>query len=96
VTPHTEIGKMTTVLYAIVGMPLFLLYLSNIGDILAKSFKWVYAKLCLCRVCPAVRQRRAARAARVADDPLGTSARIAPEPLPKVNSWQVRSRYGIT
>uniref|UniRef100_A0A182WAU0 Potassium channel domain-containing protein n=1 Tax=Anopheles minimus TaxID=112268 RepID=A0A182WAU0_9DIPT len=31
-------------------MPLFLLYLSNIGDILAKSFKWIYAKFCLCRI----------------------------------------------
>ncbi|XP_063220306.1 TWiK family of potassium channels protein 18 [Bacillus rossius redtenbacheri] len=49
VTPRTEWGKLTTILYAIVGMPLFLLYLSNIGDILAKSFKWTYAKICLCR-----------------------------------------------
>ncbi|CAH1394378.1 unnamed protein product [Nezara viridula] len=32
-------------------MPLFLLYLSNIGDILAKSFKWTYAKCCLCTGC---------------------------------------------
>jgi hypothetical protein len=32
-------------------MPLFLLYLSNIGDILAKSFKWTYSRCCLCRGC---------------------------------------------
>lgn len=42
-------------------MPLFLLYLSNIGDILAKSFKWIYAKVCLCRICPGVAKRREAR-----------------------------------
>ncbi|KMQ82832.1 t family of potassium channels protein 18-like protein [Lasius niger] len=30
-------------------MPLFLLYLSNIGDILARSFKWTYARCCLCK-----------------------------------------------
>uniref|UniRef100_A0A1B6I5R3 Potassium channel domain-containing protein n=1 Tax=Homalodisca liturata TaxID=320908 RepID=A0A1B6I5R3_9HEMI len=44
VAPRTEWGKLATIVYAIAGMPLFLLYLSNIGDILAKSFKWIYAK----------------------------------------------------
>ncbi|XP_026677732.1 potassium channel subfamily K member 18-like [Diaphorina citri] len=52
VAPITFLGKITTIAYAIAGMPLFLLYLSNIGDILAKSFKWIYAKCCLCRGCP--------------------------------------------
>lgn len=61
-TPRSEWGKITTVLYAIIGMPLFLLYLSNIGDILAKSFKWTYAKLWLCKGCPGARRRRLARA----------------------------------
>lgn len=50
-----------TIFYAIIGMPLFLLYLSNIGDILAKSFKWIYAKVCLCRICPGVAKRREVR-----------------------------------
>ncbi|XP_043512245.1 uncharacterized protein LOC122529840 [Frieseomelitta varia] len=40
---------MVTIVYAIIGLPLFLLYLSNIGDILAKSFKWIYARCCLCK-----------------------------------------------
>ncbi|KAK1130939.1 hypothetical protein K0M31_017244 [Melipona bicolor] len=40
---------MVTIVYAIIGLPLFLLYLSNIGDILAKSFKWTYARCCLCK-----------------------------------------------
>lgn len=31
VAPRTEWGKVATILYAIIGMPLFLLYLSNIG-----------------------------------------------------------------
>ncbi|KAG8234952.1 hypothetical protein J437_LFUL015243 [Ladona fulva] len=51
VAPQTEWGKLATIVYAIAGMPLFLLYLSNIGDILAKSFKWTYAQCCLCRWC---------------------------------------------
>lgn len=63
-SPKTEWGKIATIFYAIIGMPLFLLYLSNIGDILAKSFKWVYAKVCLCRICPGVARRRAVRERR--------------------------------
>ncbi|XP_023290447.1 potassium channel subfamily K member 18 [Orussus abietinus] len=47
--PNTAWGKVVTIVYAIVGMPLFLLYLSNIGDIFARSFKWTYARCCLCR-----------------------------------------------
>lgn len=49
ICPKTKWGKVVTIVYAIIGMPLFLLYLSNIGDILAKSFKWTYARCCLCR-----------------------------------------------
>ncbi|CAO1441982.1 unnamed protein product [Diamesa serratosioi] len=64
VAPSTEWGKITTIFYAIVGMPLFLLYLSNIGDILAKSFKWIYAKCCLCRICPKIARRRMMRERR--------------------------------
>ncbi|XP_065350456.1 potassium channel subfamily K member 1 [Cloeon dipterum] len=58
VAPKTEWGKVATIFYAIIGMPLFLLYLSNIGDILAKSFKWSYAKCCLCRGCGGNRDSR--------------------------------------
>ncbi|XP_077299572.1 potassium two pore domain channel sandman isoform X2 [Arctopsyche grandis] len=61
IAPRTKWGKVTTILYAIIGMPLFLLYLSNIGDILARSFKWSYAMCCLCRGCPGVARRRAER-----------------------------------
>ncbi|XP_037030041.1 TWiK family of potassium channels protein 18 [Bradysia coprophila] len=61
---RTEIGKVATIVYAMIGMPLFLLYLSNIGDILAKSFKWIYAKVFLCRICPGVAKRRALRERR--------------------------------
>ncbi|XP_074109352.1 uncharacterized protein LOC141534114 [Cotesia typhae] len=56
--PRTMWGKVITIGYAIAGMPLFLLYLSNIGDILAKSFKWSYARCCLCRCRKRPRESR--------------------------------------
>lgn len=50
IAPVTPIGKLFTIFYAIIGMPLFLLYLSNIGDILATSFKWTYSRICKCQM----------------------------------------------
>lgn len=38
-SPKTEWGKVATILYAIIGMPLFLLYLSNIGESIKKKKK---------------------------------------------------------
>ncbi|CAD7013848.1 unnamed protein product [Ceratitis capitata] len=64
ISPKSDWGKLVTILYAIIGMPLFLLYLSNIGDVLAKSFKWIYSKVCLCRICPGVARRRIIRERR--------------------------------
>jgi len=50
IVPETREGKIATIFYAIFGMPLFLLYLSNIGDILATSFKWIYSRICKCQI----------------------------------------------
>lgn len=115
VAPSTEWGKITTIFYAIVGMPLFLLYLSNIGnsslfkqqipsrqfcsiannqlfllagDILAKSFKWIYAKCCLCRICPKIARRRMMRERRKLR--LQTVDRDFPVNLLFVDSFQMK------
>ncbi|KAG0411251.1 hypothetical protein HPB47_011627 [Ixodes persulcatus] len=58
IAPRTNWGKMVTILYAIVGIPLMLLYLTNIGDILAKAFRYVYGKLCTCRPAQHPQRRR--------------------------------------
>jgi len=42
-------------IYAIFGIPLMLLYLTNIGGILAQSFRFVYGRFCF---CSAAHQRR--------------------------------------
>ena len=45
-TPHTSLGKVVTIIYALVGIPLMFIYMANIGTILATSFKYSYSKLC--------------------------------------------------
>ncbi|CAH2238362.1 jg18008 [Pararge aegeria aegeria] len=57
-SPRTSWGKIMTVFYALLGMPLFLLYLSNVGELLASWFKCIYALMCLCRGCPGFSRRR--------------------------------------
>ena len=50
IVPKTPIGKIFTIFYAVIGIPLFLLYLSNIGQIFATSLKWTYSRLCKCQI----------------------------------------------
>ena len=45
-TPSTDLGKLVTILYALLGIPLMFIYMANIGTVLASSFKFVYSKLC--------------------------------------------------
>lgn len=55
--PITPIGKIITIVYAVIGVPLFLLYLSNIGEIFATSFKWTYSRICKCQILRGHRRR---------------------------------------
>ncbi|XP_041971878.1 potassium channel subfamily K member 15 [Aricia agestis] len=57
-SPRTSWGKIMTIFYALLGMPLFLLYLSNVGELLASWCKCLYALICLCRGCPGFSRRR--------------------------------------
>lgn len=50
IVPKTPVGKIVSIFYAVLGVPLFLLYVSNIGDILATSFKWTYSRICKCQL----------------------------------------------
>ena len=45
-TPKTDLGKLATIIYALVGIPLMLLYMTNIGHILGTTFKYLYTKFC--------------------------------------------------
>ncbi|RZC36748.1 uncharacterized protein BDFB_006922 [Asbolus verrucosus] len=50
ISPKTQWGKIVTIFYAILGIPLMLLCLSNIGDIMATSFRFLYWRVC-CYMC---------------------------------------------
>ncbi|KAI6204058.1 Potassium channel subfamily K member 18 [Aphelenchoides besseyi] len=43
-TAKTYFGKTLTILFAIIGIPLMLLFLTNIGDVMAKIFRFLYAR----------------------------------------------------
>ena len=49
-------------IYAIFGMPLFLMWASQMGTFLAQSFTFIYANIC-CVMCRRGKKRRAAIAA---------------------------------
>ncbi|XP_070511744.1 TWiK family of potassium channels protein 18 [Cardiocondyla obscurior] len=83
ICPRTDWGKVATIVYAIIGMPLFLLYLSNIGDILARSFKWIYARCCLCKC----RKKPHGAASERTSETLNDS-------VTKRDKWQFVSTYG--
>ncbi|XP_030755241.1 uncharacterized protein LOC115881747 isoform X2 [Sitophilus oryzae] len=59
ITPKTNWGKVVTIFYAILGIPLMLLCLSNIGDIMATSFRFLYWRVCCyaCQKKPKKKQR---------------------------------------
>ncbi|XP_054719912.1 potassium channel subfamily K member 18-like [Uloborus diversus] len=73
IAPRTGPGKIATIFYAIIGIPLMLLYLTNIGDILAKAFRYLYSRACACcggsgggdAASVEARRRRAAESWRV-------------------------------
>ncbi|CAH1800361.1 unnamed protein product [Owenia fusiformis] len=54
IAPKTKAGRLITLIYALVGIPLTFLYLSNIGRFLSHCFKIFYKKICcgvFCLLC---------------------------------------------
>jgi len=50
IAPKTPWGRLITILYALVGIPLTFLYLSNMGNFMAEGFRVFYKRIC-CDLC---------------------------------------------
>ena len=50
IAPKTMWGQIATMVYAVFGLPIFMLWLSNVGTLLAQTFTFLYANIC-CFVC---------------------------------------------
>ncbi|CAB0001247.1 unnamed protein product [Nesidiocoris tenuis] len=46
--PRTNLGKALTVVYAMFGIPLYVLYFMSMGKVLASVFRWFYTKMSQC------------------------------------------------
>ncbi|XP_063610615.1 TWiK family of potassium channels protein 7-like [Penaeus indicus] len=50
IAPKTFQGRVFTIFYNVIGIPLLLVFLANIGDFLANTCRYLYSRLC-CRWC---------------------------------------------
>jgi len=61
IAPKTTLGRIITIGYALLGIPLTFLYLSNIGNFMANCFRIFYKRVCCdilcCQKCNRDRQR---------------------------------------
>lgn len=51
IAPRTTLGKAVTIGYAILGIPLTLLYLSSVGSILSRIARGVFSRALCCCLC---------------------------------------------
>jgi len=53
IAPKTSWGQVVTIIYAIVGIPLTLFTITNLGGFMATAFRYIYRNICciLCCLC---------------------------------------------
>ena len=66
IAPKTTWGRITVVVYAMIGIPIMLVCVALIGETMADVFRFVYFKLCCCGLC-AQRARRRRRQREAAE-----------------------------
>lgn len=64
IAPKTTWGKVVTIFYAILGIPMMLVCLSNIGDIMATSFRFLYWRVC-CYMCTKPKKNKRSKSMRL-------------------------------
>jgi len=78
--PRTTLGKVATMVYALLGIPLLCIYLANIGSILTTAFKFLYSKLCRCETKPADLPKQATLPS-IRESDSGSGAEEGPVPV---------------
>ena len=48
ISPKSDNGQLFTIIYALIGMPLLMMFLGNIGNLFGDGIKYSYSRLC-CR-----------------------------------------------
>ncbi|VDM34563.1 unnamed protein product [Hydatigera taeniaeformis] len=48
VVPVTRYGRLATIFYGLFGIPMMLLFLANLGSLMADTFRMLYKSLCCC------------------------------------------------
>lgn len=83
VFPHTPNGKIVTIFYAILGIPIVLAFLANIGELMAKALRAFFDHVCLLKCCRTLYSRRRARLASMAahSGPPSTAGGSSPAPI---------------
>ena len=91
VAPKTAEGRLVTILYAIVGIPLTFLYLSNIGNFLADCFRWFYKRV----ICDVFCLQRCERRKRRAKERLKRQKAIEERMRTLITQRRKASRTGL-
>ena len=58
IAPKTPMGQIVTMIYATFGMPVFMLWASNMGTLMAQTFTFLYANMC-CYLCRRGQRKKA-------------------------------------
>ncbi|CDW57200.1 Ion trans 2 domain containing protein [Trichuris trichiura] len=82
---RTYFGKAATIGYAIIGIPLMLLFLTNIGDILAKMFRFLYRRAYRLKVEMSLwqKRRKADRLRQIANSTVHGGVVLSRTPSPR-------------
>jgi len=67
IAPKTAWGQIATMVYATFGMPIFMLWASNMGTLMAQTFTFLYANVC-CFVCRRGKKKKALKAIKRQED----------------------------
>lgn len=58
IAPRTTLGRIVTLGYAVLGIPLTLVYLSSTGGVLARVARGVFSRYCIFKFVVVVRYSR--------------------------------------